>query len=320
MPNTAYESVMAALRDNRLDFDTEMRPVSFMGADGEFHGTKMFAPVRSDDGTIISEHTFTRAYRPIQNRDAFKVIADIANVADIEFRNVGSWGNGAGVFAQIAIGDDMVVGGGDDHVGRYISVVNSHDGTRGCAILITPYRFWCENQIAPALSHADQASLFRVRHDSMAESRLRILGETMRICDGVFKKTSEIYNRLADNVIDMDFVREGIARCLTYKASDDDPQEPSTHFVNLLTGMVNRFESADHGNAEKMTAWNLYNAIQGTYQHDTRNTANKARSVLCGNIAGRSRMALNNIVDMVDRGYEKTSTPAFDLAFSRIAA
>lgn len=314
----AYASVISALDAANLNFRAEMRPVSFLGADGEYHETKMFTPVRMDNGTIISEHTFSKAYKPIQNADAFKVIADIASVSDIEFKNVGSWGNGAGVFAQIALGDDMVIGG-NDHVGRYLSVVNSHDGTRGCAILITPYRFFCENQIAPAMNHADKMNLFRVRHDSLAEGRLRVLGESLRIAEGVFVKTADIYNRLADKIIDMDFVREGISRCLAFKGEEERPEEPTAHFKKMLTGMVNRFESADHGNIEKMTAWNLYNAIQGTYQHDTRNTANKNQSVLCGNIAGLSRTALNHIVEMVDRGYEKTSTTVFDRAFAQVA-
>ena len=97
------------------------------------------------------------------------------------------------------------------------------------------------------------------------------------------------------------------------------PEEPTTHFENMLTGMINRFNSADHGNVERMTAWNLYNAIQGTFQHDSRNTANKNFSVLCGGIAGKSQTALNNIIEMVDRGYEKTSTTLFDRAFARVA-
>ena len=317
--NNAYEAAMTALQKAHLDFEAVMRPVSFLGVDGEYHETKMFTPVRSDNGTIISDHTFTKAYHPIQNSDAFKVIADIASVTDIEFKNVGCWGNGAGVYAQIALGDDMVVGGGDDRVGRYLSVVNSHDGTRGCTILITPFRFFCQNQIAAALSHADRDNLFRVRHNSLAEGRLRILGESLKIAEGVFVKTAEVYNRLADKIIDMDFVREGIARSLPFKGEEDTPEEPTTHFENMLTGMLNRFESADHGNVEKMTAWNLYNAIQGTFQHDSRNTANKNFSVLCGGIAGKSQTALNHIIEMVDRGYEKTSTTLFDRAFARVA-
>lgn len=315
----AYASVISALESANLNFRAEMRPVSFLGADGEYHETKMFTPVRMDNGTIISEHTFSKAYRPIQNSDAFKVIADIASVTDIEFKNVGCWGNGAGVFAQIALGDDMVVGGGNDRVGRYLSVVNSHDGTRGCAILITPYRFFCENQIAAALSHADRDNLFRVRHDSLAEGRLRVLGESLKVAEGVFVKTAAVYNCLADKVIDMDFVREGIARCLPFVGEEDVPEEPTAHFRKMLTGMVNRFESADHGNVEKMTAWNLYNAIQGTFQHDTRNTASKNRSILFGEIAGKSQTSLNKIVEMADFGYEKTSTTLFDRAFAQVA-
>ena len=91
------------------------------------------------------------------------------------------------------------------------------------------------------------------------------------------------------------------------------------HWEKMATGMLNRFESADNGNVEKMTAWNLYNAIQGTFQHDARNTANKNFSILCGGIAGKSREALDNVYDLVEHGFSKTSSTAFDRAFAKLA-
>lgn len=319
MPENTYEKVISALQQNKLDFDVSMQPVSFLGQDGEFHKTKMFTPVRNDNGTIVSEHTFTRAYKPIQNRDAFKVISDIAAEADIEFRNVGSWGNGAGVFAQISIGDDIVVGDSNDRVGRYLSVVNAHDGSRGCSILITPYRFFCRNQISPAINHAEKNSLFSVKHNSLAESRLRILGETIRICNGVFNNSAEAYRKLAAKRIDMDYVREGIFRSLPFESMEDNPGVPTPHFTHTLEQMVNRFEHADGGQVEKFTAWNLYNAIQGTFQHDSRSSVRKAYSVLCGQIAQRSRTALTKIIELSNTGLVKTSTPEFDKAFAEAA-
>lgn len=319
MPNSNYEAVMTALQEKNLDFDAVLRPVSFLGTDGEFHDTKMFTPVRSDNGTIISQHTFSQAYHPIQNRDAFRVIADISELADVEFKNVGCWGNGAGVYAQIALGDDIDVGGTGDHVGRYLSVVNSHDGTRGCSILITPYRFWCQNQITPAINHAEDGQIFSIRHNSYAGDRLKLLAESLHVCNKVFIRTADTYNELAAKVITMDEVRETMARVLPFVADNDQSGEGSTHWKKMLTGMTNRFHSADGGNVEKMTAWNLYNSIQGTFQHDTRNGANKEFSILCGGIASKSAHAFKTVVNLAREGLEKTEHPQFDRFFAQVA-
>lgn len=319
MATDNYEAVMAALQEKNLDFDAVLRPVSFLGTDGEFHDTKMFTPVRSDNGTIISQHAFTQAYHPIQNRDAFRVIADISNLADVEFKNVGSWGNGAGVYAQIALGNDIDVGGTGDHVGRYLSVVNSHDGSRGCSILITPYRFWCKNQITPAINHAEDGQIFSIRHNSMAENRLKILAESLHVCNNVFLRTERTYNELASKVITMDEVRETMARVLPFAPSNDQSGEGSEHWKKMLVKMTNRFHSADGGNVEKMTAWNLYNSIQGTFQHDTRNGANKEFSILCGGIASKSAHAFKTVVTLAREGLEKTEHPQFDSFFAKVA-
>jgi phage/plasmid-like protein (TIGR03299 family) len=320
MANDNYSAVIAALDTNNLNFDAVMRPVAFLGEDGQYHETNMFTPVRSDNGTLISNHTFTSVYRPIQNRDAFKIISDISALADVEFRNVGCWGNGAGVYAQIAMGDDIRVGDGDDRVGRYLSVVNAHDGSRGCSIIITPLRFFCQNQIAPAINGAYSSNtIFSVRHNSLAESRLKILADNLKVCNGIFIHTADIYNRLAAKTIDRDYVREAISRCLPFVPNEEDPENGTAHWEKMATGMLNRFESADNGNVEKMTAWNLYNAIQGTFQHDARNTANKNFSILCGGIAGKSREALDNVYDLVEHGFSKTSSPEFDRAFAKLA-
>jgi len=315
---TLNETVLSALREKNLDFTAELRPVFYKDDAGLTLPTKMFVPVRADNGTVIADHTFTKVYHPIQNRDAFKVIGEISQVADIEFKNVGSWGNGAGVFAQIALGDDISVGGTDDRVGRYLSVVNSHDGSRGCTILITPYRFWCRNQIAPAIKHADDGQLISIRHNAKAQDRLAELAQTIHVCDKVFRRSADLYDRLLNRKIGMDEVREVMARCLPFEPCEKTG-EPSQYWHHLLTKMVDRFHSADNGHAEPMTAWNLYNAVQGTLQHESRNGANKMQSILLGGIASKSAKALRVVEGLTDGTFQFTEHKQFDIYFKEVA-
>ena len=315
---TLNETVLAALREKNLDFTAELRPVFYRDDSGEMRETKMLAPIRTDNGTVIADRTFSKNYVPIQNRDAFKVIGEISQVADITFENVGSWGNGAGVFAQIALGDAIDVGGSGDRVGRYLSVVNSHDGSRGCTILITPYRFWCENQIAPAIRHAEDGQMLSIRHNAKAQDRLAELAQTIHVCDRVFRRSADIYARLLDKTVGMDEVREVMARCLPV-VHLERTGEVSPYWVHTLQKMVNRFHSADGGLSERMTAWNLYNAVQGTFQHDGRNTASKAQSVLMGGIADKSARALRVVEEIADGGFQLTEHREFDRYFAEAA-
>lgn len=326
--NEIMDSVLAALDSKKLNFDAELKPVSALLSANEETGepqwlnTSLYAPVRTDTNTIIANRTFTKKYHPIQNRDAFKIISDISQLADIKFQNVGSWGNGAGVFAQIALGENMEIGTNGDEVGRYLSVINSHDGSRAMSILITPYRFWCKNQLSKAIAGATRkGSIMRVKHTADASDRMKELAQTISVCDDVFKRTEEEYKRLADTTVSMEQVREAMARMMPYK-HDVDMDAPSRHWEKMVTGMIHRFENADNGRVEQMTGWNLYNAIQGTLQHDAKNTATKEYSVLMGSIANQSTIALRQVEDIVfnPASYNRTNHAEFDKLFRHVAA
>ena len=137
--------VHEALEAKSLNFKAKMAE-TFALVDGVYVPTGKFTPVREDKtGTdsIIAGNSFSKHYVPIQNEDAFSVLGEMADVADVDFVNVGSWGNGAGIYAQISLGDVIDVGSTGDRVGKYVSLVNSHDGSRSLQLLVTPYRFFC---------------------------------------------------------------------------------------------------------------------------------------------------------------------------------
>lgn len=92
--------VLTALQSKSLDFDVVMRE-AYTLMNGVPTPNGKFNPVRVDaDGkeSLISGIGFSKDFTPVQNRDAFTVIGDLAELADIDLVNVGSWGNGAGGF------------------------------------------------------------------------------------------------------------------------------------------------------------------------------------------------------------------------------
>ena len=54
----------------------------------------------------------------------------------------------------------------------------------------------------------------------------------------------------------------------------------------------------ESGRIDRYTAWNLYNAIQGTVQHDSKNTLTKNRSVLMGEIAKFSNESMTTVLEV----------------------
>lgn len=292
------DMVDSFLQTNKLDFTVEMKPTYIKGATDDAPLINIgYCPVRTDTHTPLSRGGLSEGFTPIQNRDAFRVLTQLSGVKDIQLRNGGTWGGGAGVFAQVSLGD-MNVGNGGDKVGKYLSVVNTHDGSRALNILITPFRYFCMNQIAKSVNEAQKVTdrFMSVRHNASAEEKLEELIRTVRIADEVFQTTEETYNKMTTMKINEEYVKEVLNRL--FPLNPDLGKRGQTIWNNNIEAVKDRFYSADGGRIERDTAWNLYNAVQGTFQHDARNTDTKNRSVLMGDIADKSALALATVLDV----------------------
>lgn len=321
------DMVDSFMQSKNLDFDVVMVPtyaqVPITKDNGvgetEFKPLNAFAPMRTDTNTFLSSGGMSKDFVPIQNRDAFKIITQLSGVADIELKSAGEWNGGAGVFAQVSLGTDMVIGKnygdiGQEHqrtdtVRKYLSIVNSHDGSRALTILITPYRFFCMNQIARAVNTAkkNENTFISIRHNASAEERIHELIRTVHIADEAFQYSEEVYNKMTQLKINEEYAKEVMNRLFPPTFTEG---RGKTIWTNRYENVVKRFNFADKGKIEKDTAWNLYNAIQGTVQHDSRNTATKMRSVLMGPIAQQSSDIMTAVLDICSSEHIPASVSA----------
>lgn len=322
--NEILSAVHNSLAEKELNFNTKMAE-TFTLVDGVYVPTGAYTAIRDDKvgpEAVISRTAFTKNYVPIQNEDAFSVLGEMADQADVNFQNIGSWGNGAGIFAQISLGDITGIGSSGDTVGKWLSIVNSHDGSRALTMLVTPYRFFCQNQISKAIGEAGRNNrLVSIHHDARGEDRLREVAQALVYAEQVYAETEVEYKKLADAKVTMDQVREVMYRCFPHWSSADmkSQERIDRNFERRLSKAMARFHSADNGQLDELTGWNLYNAVQGTYQHDTKHTRNYERSLLIGNIAQNSEMSLNVVKDVILNPTVKTSTPDFDEIFAKVA-
>lgn len=69
-----------------------------------------------------------------------------------------------------------------------------------------------------------------------------------------------------------------------------------------------------------MTGWNLYNAIQGNYQHSAKKTASYEKSIILGSIAKQAETSLTTVQNILfDGDNVRTVHPEFDRIFARVA-
>lgn len=291
------EKLNSFLDKHGMNFDVEMCPTFTETSEGDRVGLDGYVAMRTDTNTPLGRGGLSDGFHPIQNRDAFRVISQLSGVTDLEMKAGGTWGNGAGLYAQISLGDFQVGNANTgDNVGKYLTIVNSHDGSKGMQILITPFRYFCKNQIAASLANAKENEKISIRHTASANIRLEELIHTVKIADGTFQQTQDIYNQLANKKVDHEYAKEVLNQL--FPAPEQDKGRAKTLWDKNVQAVWERYNYADGGRIERATAWNLYNAVQGTMQHDSKNTANKEKSILMGSIAKKSADALATVMEV----------------------
>lgn len=291
------EKLNSFLAQHGMDFDVEMRPTYTETSEGDRVDLNGFVAMRTDTNTPLGRGGLSKGFHPIQNREAFRVISELSGVTDLEMKQGGMWGNGTGIYAQISLGDFQVGNANTgDNVGKYLTIVNSHDGSKGMQILITPFRYFCRNQIAASLRNAKENEKISIRHTASAQVRLEELIHTVKIADGTFQETQEIYNDLAGKKVTNEHAKAVLEQL--FPAPDQKKGRSKTLWENNVQAVWERYQYADGGRIERATAWNLYNAVQGTMQHDSKNTAEKQKSILMGAIAKKSATALDTVLDV----------------------
>lgn len=245
-------------------------------------------------------------YKVIQFRQAFDAVRQISGLKDVKLVTGGTWKGGAEGWAQMDLGTFTVgkkdSSGRGDNISQRLTMLTSHNSTFMFDLIHTPFRYWCKNQLPGIATLAgirrarESESLLKTRHTGKGLILIENLPEVLEFVNGQFERTVEIYNKLADiKIIDRDFIKEVLARLLPVK----DSERSKNSVKKQVSQIMENYKDADGDRIERDTAYNLYNSIQGAYQHNPiRRTQTHDRSVLVGTIAEKSAVALQVVLDV----------------------
>lgn len=293
-----------ALEVAGLDWEVQSLPLRHP-VSGE--PTEYFATVRHDTGAILGAG-FKSGYTPIQNRDSFSVISEIAKISEnpIKLVNAMQFRGGAVLAAQIGLGSMFIGDPSDnDKIEKYVSFVNSHDGSKGQSFTLSPTRIVCMN----TLNSVYASSVIKMKHTKKSLELVQKAPIMLQNILTQYMVTENVYNRLAKTKVTLGDAQDIIQKL--FKA-DGESKRAKTLSENQISAVTNYFHDADGGRIEKNTAWNLYNAITRYNDHDRavnvsseivnpgmREAAakeNRIYSVLLGNIAKENVTALDTII------------------------
>lgn len=117
-------------------------------------------------------------YKVVQNSEAFDFTDDLLG-AGVRYETAGSLQGGRRVWMLAKMPQRYIIAG--DEIEPYLVVMNSHDGSSGIKVAMTPIRVVCQNTLNLALNSAKR--MWTTKHTENVKNRIHEARETLQLAE-----------------------------------------------------------------------------------------------------------------------------------------
>ncbi len=284
MSNSAR--VQEILSANGLDFQIQKEAL----LDAKGRKTPYFGLFNSKTDECIN--TVKEGYEVSQNDEIVELVLRGMESfgSDLQVTKAGSLNGGRKVFMQLAIEGDGVVA--NDRIKRYVTILDSNDGSTSLSIGIGDLTMSCSNQFAKFYKQGEA----KFRHSASLTQKLKTIPSLIELALAQSLRQIELYSRFASTEISRDLAHKMVKHVLGFDrvyTSMDDLSSKSTRSINVMDKLYNHIdrEIEDKG----MNVWGLMSGITSYTTHEIsvpkRDNA-RIESVLNGSAYKMNQIAL----------------------------
>lgn len=264
-PATSAEAMAAA----RLDYEVELCDLT---TECGLPVPKRRAVVRRDTAEVLA--TVGAGYTPVQNREAFAFLDELAGNDEVRYHTAGALGRGEKVWMLAKLPGEIRINRTDDISHPYLLLSNSHDGRSALRIHWTAIRVVCANTLALADQHGRGQGV-ALRHRGDIRGRLDDTRQILGIAQRRFRTYEEQANRLANrplNSAELDAYFEGL-----YPDRPDEQRGRSKAIRSRLTDLFETGRGQDLPGV-RHSAWAALNAVTEYVDHHRTTRGRDART------------------------------------------
>jgi len=268
--HTAQDALKAA----HLDWNAV--PVGLVTTNG-LNVPDFQAIYRDDSNKVLS--VVGNRYEILQNTSALAICDIFAQKHQASYETAGCLKDGRKVFLQMQVGGADEIRKGD-RISRFLTVLNTHDGSSAVRIFATPIRIVCQNTLNLALRNVEYG--VNIRHTESMDDRLKEAFKAFNLTQQHFVKFKEMAIFLARKQCD--------SRMVEHFINDLMPDTGSTRNDNQRKRVVELFENGK-GNGDG-SAWSLLNGAVEFYDHFASSDPEKRlESAMFGNSSRQKQRA-----------------------------
>lgn len=250
--------------------------------------TESYGLFRSDNDRWLG--TFKEGYSVMQNSTLVELLVEATEMLDLEITKGGVLKEGGRVYYQMGLPDEYI---GKSSVKRYVSALNSHDGSSAISFGSSNTVVVCNNTFNYVHKEMD-----KVKHTANAQSRVKVLAENLKNTIAKDILMMDNFKRMADIQMKDEIVEKLISKLFDVPMNerlDDVSTRTRNQMITFAGNLQTEIE------LEGKTIWGLFNAVTRYTNHHAapKDETRKDEYLFNGTGAKLSSLAYNELVNYV---------------------
>lgn len=282
---TRNEKIFDLLYNNSLAWEAVKKPLFAKTEDDQLIKTDSFGVFRTDNNRHLG--TVKERYEIFQNKELAGVLVDACDGLGLNVTKGGQLNAGRKIFLQIELPEEKI---GNSNIKRYLTALNSHDGSCSIGFGTTNKVVVCQNTFYKAMR-----DLTKIRH---TESYMQKVEEAVHGIKKAINGENELmesFKRMSDRKIkDEQFIVDLVAKVLSVDTND----KTSTRKANQVKTMAENIRTDINIHGDNL--WGLFNGITRYTNHSQVKAEKSLENVMVGQGARMNEIAFKEIMQQVE--------------------
>jgi hypothetical protein len=248
------------LKSHDLDFEIHKLPLSSQ-FDGEVVASKYYGLYNEKSGEIIN--TVKGSYTISQNLEIMEaVLRGAQKYGNLTVSAAHSFNGGRRTYIGLKIEGKSKVG--NDTVERYITIIDSNDGSSGLLIGIGDYTISCQN-----IFHSfEEDGRMKARHTSSLSQKIATIDKMIERQLDASMRMMELYSKFQSTAVSRELAHQMVDHLLGFskKTSKTELEEISARSLNAMDSLYSNIENEMNSKGDNV--WGLHSGVTRWTTHD----------------------------------------------------
>lgn len=287
--------VTKILKDNGLDFTIEKSPLVGHDHTGNTLITPYYGLFNSKSGECIN--TVKEGYHVSQNFEVVEmVLRGIERYSDkLEVTKAGSLHGGRRVFIQLLIEGDSTVG--KDTIKKYVTIIDSNDGSTGLSVGIGDLTMSCSNQFFRFYKEGNA----KFRHTATLQQKIKTIPSLIETALEESKMQIDRYRRFQSTEVSRNLANNMVKHVLGYDrvlTSISEQAKLTSKSISIMDDLYSHINKEMNDKGDNF--WGLHSGVTSWTTHSKRGPKRQnghIESMLVGAGYKKNQESLNFVLD-----------------------